>query len=620
MARYDRFEFERELKRVITRDRGETLARKILYDEVSEDNWRNDALDDMAEQAEYLFHHLSKVMNESRSTVFEQSVELLTDYHASLIASEDEEIWAGLDNKARNFVDRSIDRVGKVLKHMDDREYRDDEDYDYNHRSERNESRYRKNSPRNNSSGRDSYFERRNKRGHGKQSTGDQIGKRRMGESRYTSAKNRRNEEDDQTDNVISYDRKPRDFRKNPEPVPPPVQQDPIIVTECQLDLGFRYTPNLGQVAHFLYDIRKVIPMYEVISGGEDSGKILSEVFVHLNGERGRQIMNSDKSKGHSGYLFTARRGPRTDDTDAQSESITKVYRRLLQEPENIEDVFEQLIIEETNITAKPGAKLPTSFNRVPLVINERLDVGQSTTYNFPTIIMDHVEKYVKPVDPSFDVDKSILIATLVTTSPFTMVDVDEDTIEVKKWLRGLESRNNISAIVTFMHNLSECVSLRDWNYVNDQLTDVANQIAQVEFGIPVKITSFTSEIKQYVENIEQRFGRTVAEQFSDRAMYMSSAGLATYTTEDTLSFAYNTKVILLPIEACDLTIGLANADQATGIVSQANFPDLHDGLKKIIDTTDKDIAKILIILRDGTELTVHHSPIGNSILLHRKD
>lgn len=625
MARYDSDEFARELERVIKRDRNDTMSRGILYDEASANRWDNESMDEMIDQAEFLFVHLERVVNENSRDLFSQSVELITDFHAALIADNDNEIWNDLDNKTRAWVDKTIDEVGGILKRMMDRQRRDgrNDRNDRGNRNNRDRGNYRKQSR--NSSSRDSYLERRKERGYGRSSdgsNGDRIGQRSGDFSRYQDAKARReSDDDDMPENVVHYNRKPRDFRNNQSQQPETqaaVPTEPVIISSPQLDIGFRYTPNLGQVAHFLYDIRKVVPLYEVLSNGPDAGKIMGETFVHINGERGRQIMSE---KGHSGYLFTNRRGPRTDDTDTQAESITKVYRRLLQEPEKIEDIFDQLEIEETKITAKPGAKLPTTFNRVPLIIGERIDVGQATTYHFPSIILDYVEKHVKPVDSSFDVDKSIIISTLVVTSPFSMVDIDEDTVAVKNALRSLETRNSVSAIVSFMHALSEYISLRDWNYVNDQLTDVANQVANIEFGIPVKINSFTTEIKNYLENVEARYGRSVAEAFSERAQYMARAGLATYASSDgVIEFAYNTKVILLPIESTDLTIGLANADQATGIVSQANFPDLHDGLKKIIDNTENDIAKILIILRDGTELTVHHSTIGNSILLHRKD
>lgn len=619
MARYDSDAFARELERAIKRDQNDTDSRGILFDEASANRWDNGTMDVMIEQAEFLFKHLRRIMDDGDRTIFEQTIASITDYHAALIAFNDTEIWNDLDNKARKWVDDVIDDVGGVLKHMDEREIRNNRPYSSNNRNNRNERDRGYKAQRSNSN-RDSYFERRKERGYGgkrEQSKGDRIGQRSGDFTRYQDAKSRSlDERDEVPENVIHYNRDRSDFRNRP-PVQT-VSDEPIIISTPQLDMGFRYTPNLGQVAHFLYDIRKVVPTYEVLSNGPDAGKIMGEVFVNINGERGRQIMNE---KGHSGYLFTNRRGPRTDDTDVQAESITKIYRRLLQDSEKIEDIFEHLEIDETKITAKPGAKLPTTFNRVPLTIGVRLDVSQATTYNFPNIIFDYVDTYVKPLDPAFDADKSILIATLVTTSPFTMVDIDEDTVAIKNELRSLENRNSVTGIVSFMHKLSEYLSYRDWNYVNDQLTDVANQVATIEFGIPVKIRSFTTEIKDYLENIENRYGRSVAEAFSERAQYMARAGLATYSSSDgIMEFAYNTKVILLPIESNDLTIGLANADQATGIVSQSNFPDLYDGLKKIIDNTENDIAKILIILRDGTELTVHYSTIGNSILLHRKD
>lgn len=394
---------------------------------------------------------------------------------------------------------------------------------------------------------------------------------------------------------------------------PVPQQQVNQVNREIRIqkdDRRLDYGPTTGVIAPTLYDGRKHIPICAI-----ENGVTITERIIGRNTIEGEEV-TSKLHKPHDEYLFVPRNGPNKNSNEDADTSMSSLEERLSGQQVQFEELESIITVEKDGtLTANKDAKLPESFNKRIIEIDEAQygELASHTDHMYR--IVNHVNKWLTALNPDVDYSKLVVAGKTIDTFPFS-ISIGEDVDRILKMLDLVKNRRNIATCLQVVVALNEMLSPRNWTLINDILTEMVNKIGIIDFALPEAIHSFSDDITQYGSLVSQFFGNETYAKFNDCVVDGFLAALVPHIGNDgALTFTQSNRVILLQVPACDLNFNSVTPHMKTGVVSESVFPELHRGLKHRLDHCDNDHS-LVMFTRDGVALEIRHSPIGDSITL----
>lgn len=622
MSRVNQNDLFREIKDNAIDNSRKNSARTELYYQLSENQWDNGDVDSALKLAEVFYYYHYEINRLSASEALIDAVDDLMAYLSSALADEIPSIRDELSRDALDGMRESL-RMGQDIidavrrsgedSRRDQRRYgRSYNERDYDQRSRRYEGRGR-------NVRRERGYDPVRSRGRG------------IGRGRDPSEARRYAQDDNRRDEPVSrrYSPPASENTKYSDRRSPPQQNAPTKQPEAPESNGPKHVLQQSQppalfdlntkVAHEFYEIGKYFPLYEL----NGKGDVVNESHVLTTSKTGENIKASDMN--HKDFLFFTRRGTTLSTGDL--EHAQNVYRRMSQRAVKLDELLPVLSDPDGSVRADPNAEFPTVLNTVPFVVevdfcvtNELSDISKAT------ILIDHVNECLTPLNPNYDYSNSIIITNFKYEYQFILeASSNEDADYLFNTFNTVSKRNNVASVVAYLEMLSARLPMREWNILNNSATAMFNDVAKIEFGLPEGVDSLYLQLKDYMELVAELFGERISEALSDQLhrVVLSTLNMnKNVVGEGQLpSFSIQTEsmIVLLPIESRDVEIGLAHESPATGIVSQTTMPYLHAGLSNLLKHTKDSIRKICIFTRDAEMVTLHHSKHTDAILLHRE-
>lgn len=409
-------------------------------------------------------------------------------------------------------------------------------------------------------------------------------------------------------ENVINITRQPD--LSEPTPAPAADEVNSVIQTERYRPT---YRPTDGRVAPTLYDKRKHIPLYVI-----RNRKVTDEVILSKDSNEGKQILElvaQNKMEKHNEFLYVPRKGLDKETPNDCDGRVRDTLVKLAGDQVPFEEIESQLLKENNTITAKPDAKLPEAFSKKNVEVVE-VQVGP---YSSPTDrlfrLVDHVNGHLAALNPDQNYDNLVITGIVRDILPFA-VSHPEDIETLNKLASYLSTRKNIPTCVSTMRRLESLLPAREWNVINDLMTEVTNEVGLVDFALDGPITNFTDEVQMYVSLCDQHYGRQNSELFAARIVEKFVAALQMEDSEVGKTFSQLHQIIILPIDSNDLNLASTTPNLNVGLVSKAAMPELYAGLERQLNLCGSNILTLTMYTRDGTAIEIRRTPIGDAILL----